>query len=179
MEYPLIIDGKRAGKLNVESSGLYTCFEAWTGESDRLLRVWVHGGGRCAYLGVMQPWSGGMYLRRRMSRRESADFPEYIEFASNDGCSEAGTAERESPRSAAEPQRPGADAERKEWNSCPYPAPIAGDSAELQWYRRSDGTLVSHDGISSLIALPAQLRHAPEGAVVSRIGTGQYIIFRY
>ena len=70
MDYPLIIDGIDAGTLSVSEEGLYTCFEARAGERDGLVRLWVCGGGECAYLGVMQPWSGGLYLRRRLSRRE-------------------------------------------------------------------------------------------------------------
>ena len=72
MDYPLIIDGNDAGTLSVSEEGLYTCFEAHAVEHDGLVRLWVCGGGECAYLGVMQPWSGGLYLRRRLSRRELA-----------------------------------------------------------------------------------------------------------
>ena len=81
MDYPLMIDGNDAGTLSVSEEGLYTCFEAHAVEHDGLVRLWVCGGGECAYLGVMQPWSGGLYLRRRLSRRELKDFPAQIEYA--------------------------------------------------------------------------------------------------
>ena len=83
MDYPLMIDGNDAGTLSVSEEGLYTCFEAHAGEHDGLVRLWVCGGGECAYLGVMQPWSGGLYLRRRLSRRELKDFPAQIEYAAD------------------------------------------------------------------------------------------------
>ena len=85
MDYPLIIDGIDAGTLSVSEEGLYTCFEARAGERDGLVRLWVCGGGECAYLGVMQPWSGGLYLRRRLSRSELKGFPAQIEYAADQG----------------------------------------------------------------------------------------------
>ena len=85
MDYPLMIDGNDAGTLSVSEEGLYTCFEAHAGEHDGLVRLWVCGGGECAYLGVMQPWSGGLYLRRRLSRRELKGFPAQIEYAADQG----------------------------------------------------------------------------------------------
>jgi hypothetical protein len=47
------------------------------------------------------------------------------------------------------------------------------------WLRRTDGSLVAHDGISSLVALPAKLRRETGGAVLRQIEGKEYIVFRY
>ena len=49
----------------------------------------------------------------------------------------------------------------------------------LQWFSRRDGTLVSFDGISCLVALPAELRHADRRAVIREIAGRKYMVFRY
>lgn len=203
MEYPLVIDGVKEGSMSVEQSGLYTVFEAQYPKScEGLLRLWVHGGGECAYFGVMQPWSGGLYLRRRLSRAELAHFPKQIEFASNSGAAiepekeaepeeklpetetEADAAQEEEetktenkagPEQTAEPE-PEEDAYI---NACPYPAPVPENSEELLWFRRSDGTLTAFDGISSLVAIPAELRRGKKEAVIRKLDGRDYMIFRY
>ena len=165
MEYPLIIDGAERGRLRVERQGLYTLYEAeLAGERDGLIRIWLHGGGGSAYLGLMQPWSGGMYLRKKLSRREQEIFPKNLEFASNQ--ENIGLHNNEK-------------AAKEEAPSCPYPAPITDDGDALQWFTRPDGSLVSFDGISSLVALPVNLRKAAPGAVLRQIAGREYMIFRY
>ena len=54
--------GRRAG--SVERDGLYTVFEGSCRRPTRsgLVRLWVHGGGESAYLGVMEPRNGGLWL---------------------------------------------------------------------------------------------------------------------
>ena len=165
MDYPLIIDGIDAGTLSVSEEGLYTCFEARAGEHDGLVRLWVCGGGECAYLGIMQPWSGGLYLRRRQSDdslhnlKSSAAKP-YIESASPATSLHNICVDSPTP-------------------SCPFPADIPEDAPSLQWFSRRDGTLVSFDGISCLVALPAELRHADRRAVIREISGRKYMVFRY
>ena len=165
MDYPLMIDGVEKGRLKVSQEGLYTVYEAeLNGVQEGMFRLWLHGGGECAYLGLMKPWSGGMYLRKQLSRREQERFPQNIEFASN--------AENIGLHNTKEPAENTAP-------SCPYPAPITDDGDALQWFTRPDGSLVSFDGISSLVALPVNLRKAAPGAVLRQIAGREYMIFRY
>ena len=49
----------------------------------------------------------------------------------------------------------------------------------LLWYRRPDGSLVSHDGISSLLAIPAELRTADRRMTERVIEGKKYLVFRY
>lgn len=182
MDYPLIIDGIDAGTLSVSEEGLYTCFEARAGERAGLVRLWVCGGGECAYLGVMQPWSGGLYLRRRLSRRELKGFPAQIEYAADQGGESLHNSESSAAKSDTESVVPASSSHNIETpssTSCPFPADIPEDAPSLQWFSRRDGTLVSFDGISCLIALPAQLRHADRRAVIREIAGRKYMVFRY
>jgi len=169
MDYPLIIDDVEKGRLRVGQEGLYTVYEAELDNvQEGMFRIWLHGGGDCAYLGIMQPWSGGMYLRKKLSRREQQGFPSNIEFASNK--EKVSLHNKEKPDD--KPEEPAAP-------SCPYPAPIADEGDELQWFTRPDGSLVSFDGISSLVALPVKLRKAAPGTVLRQIAGREYMIFRY
>ena len=183
MDYPLIIDGNDAGTLSVSEEGLYTCFEARAGAHDGLVRLWVCGGGECAYLGVMQPWSGGLYLRRRLSRSERKSFPAQIEYASDKGNESLHNLNGSAIKADIEHVVPAASSHNVEsassTPSCPFPADIPEDALSLQWFSRRDGTLVSFDGISCLIALPAELRHADRRAVIREIAGRKYMVFRY
>ena len=183
MDYPLMIDGNEAGTLSVNEEGLYTCFEAHAGEHDGLVRLWVCGGGECAYLGVMQPWSGGLYLRRRLSRRELKDFPAQIEYAADQGNGSLHNSRSSAIKPDAEPAVSAASLHNASiasfTPSCPFPAAISEDAPSLQWFSRRDGTLVSFDGISCLVALPAELRHADRRAVIREIAGQKYMVFRY
>ena len=183
MDYPLIIDGIDAGTLSVSEEGLYTCFEARAGEHDGLVRLWVCGSGERAYLGVMQPWSGGLYLRRRLSRRELKDFPAQIEYASDQSGESLHNSNNSITKADIEPATPDFSLHNiksvSSTPSCPFPADIPEDTLSLQWFSRRDGTLVSFDGISCLVALPAELRHADRRAVIREIAGRKYMIFRY
>ena len=183
MDYPLMIDGNDAGTLSVSEEGLYTCFEAHAGEHDGLVRLWVCGGGECAYLGVMQPWSGGLYLRRRLSRRELKDFPAQIEYAADQSDCSLHNLKSSAAKPYIESAAPAASLHNicvdSPTPSCPFPADIPEDAPSLQWFSRRDGTLVSFDGISCLVALPAELRHADRRAVIREIAGRKYMVFRY
>ena len=147
------------------------------------MRLWVCGGGECAYLGVMQPWSGGLYLRRRLSRRELKDFPAQIEYAADRGSSSlhnsSGSVEKLDIEFAAPIAGLHNDYISSLTPSCPFPADIPEDAPSLQWFSRRDGTLVSFDGISCLVALPAELRRADRRAVIREIAGRKYMVFRY
>lgn len=182
MDYPLMIDGTDAGTLSVSEEGLYTCFEARAGERDGLVRLWVCGGGECAYLGVMQPWSGGLYLRRRLSRSELKGFPSHIEYAadqSDESLHNSSDFIIKPDSESAVPVASSHNVEAPSSTSCPFPADIPENTPSLQWFSRRDGTLVSFDGISCLVALPAELRRADRRAVIREIAGRKYMVFRY
>ena len=189
----ITIGGEEKGSLRISRDGLYTVLEAEAPGCAGLVRLWAHGGGKSTYLGVMQPWSGGLWLRRRLSRRELADFPEPIEAVS-DQENENGThnrvditqeTEEKTEHEAGENEEEQADAKQEESlhnegtdaRACPWPAEPPEEG--LLWYRRPDGSLVSFDGISSLVAIPSALRGAgPRGA--ERLIEGKkYLVFRY
>ena len=193
MDYPLLLGGEKAGTLRIEQQGLYTCMEVSAGAREGLLRIWVQGGGREAYLGVLQPGEEGLYLRRRLSRRELADFPQVIEQASDQQLPPQ--EEVNITQEPAEPIPPPAPESAPE---APDPAPTLEPEPEPQpepepepepksttapptliWQERRDGSLVAKEGSHTLLALPARLRRAPQGADLRRIGGREYLVFRY
>lgn len=165
MEYPLMIKGEARGTLSEREDGLFTVFEATAFDVDTLVRLSVYGGGKEGYLGVMQPWSGGMYLSRRMTRRERAALPAAIEYAAPAG-------ERRGTGAGIREAAP-ASAETAEVDE------NADEDDGLIWYSRPDGTLTAFDGHGSLIALPADMRREAEGAVMREINGRRYMLFRY
>ena len=194
MEHPIIIDGNAAGSLTVSEDGLFTVFEATLPGYGELLRLSVYGGGREGYLGVMQPWSGGLYLRRRLSRSELRRMPETIEYAApaglctpaEDGRATEGNtdgasakAEAESVQLSDEPRADSAGGEAEA--AAEHDAPAAENSGEdgLLWFSRPDGTLTAFDGRSSIVAIPAELRRDAPGAVIKKINGRIYMLFRY
>lgn len=183
MDYPLLLSGEKAGMLRVEQQGLYTCMEVSAGAREGLLRVWVQGGGREAYLGILQPGEGGMYLRRRLSRRELADFPQVIEQASDRQLptQEEVYITKELAESIPPPS-PAPAPETFDPAPTPEPEPKPESAIEppaLIWREQRDGSLVAKEGNYTLLALPARLRSAPQGADLRRIGGREYLVFRY
>ena len=196
MDHPIIIDGNAAGSLTVTEDGLFTVFEATLPGCGELLRLSVYGGGREGYLGVMQPWSGGLYLRRRLSRSELRRMPEVIEYAApaglcttaeggraaegnTDGASAKVEAEAESVHVSSEPRADSAGGEAEA--AAEHDAPAAENSGEdgLLWFSRPDGTLTAFDGRGSIVAIPAELRRDAPGAVIKKINGRIYMLFRY
>ena len=178
MELPLIIDGAERGRVSFTRDGLYTVAEANL-ETDpgRLVRLWAQGGGESAYLGLMQPWSGGLYLRRKLSRRELMSFPQTIECVSDREAAQSAP-EPDALREAAEPEEEKREESLHNNKSCPWPAPVTEETEGLLWLRRPDGSLPAHDGLSGLLALPAALKAAPDRAVLRRIEGEDYLVFR-
>ena len=198
MTIPVYINHEPAGELTISQSGLYTVIEA-SADAQGLVRLWAHGSGKSVYLGVMEPKDGGLYLCRRFSRRELDAFPAPIEFASDrereqtdDSHKEAGRKEEVSAdcelaagdlpaadEQGAESERTGESLhnELTDYRACPWPAEPPEDG--LLWYRRADGSLVSFDGVSSLLAIPARLRETPAQAVERVIEGEKYLVFRY
>ncbi len=203
MEIPLYIDGRQAGSFCMAQSGLYTLLEANAdGCAQRLIRLWAHGEGGSAYLGVMQPWRGGLWLRRKLSRRELEHFPAPIAFVS-DREHEGEDANRDDSlhnmksSQAERVEEQGIESlhnhnndtdEQIEYDSyslhnttdlyrCPWPAALP--EGDLLWFRREDGSLVSHDDVSGLLALPEELRERSATAAVRTIEGKKYLVFRY
>ena len=191
MDYPLLLGGEKAGTLRIEQQGLYTCMDVRARAREGLLRIWVQGGGREAYLGVLQPGEEGLYLRRRLSRRELAAFPKVIEQASDRQLPP-----QEEVNITQEPQEPEqtlalplpAPAPTLEPQLEPEPAPppepepqvaSAVEPPTLIWQERRDGSLVAKEGGHILLALPARLRRVPPGAHLRQIGGRDYLVFRY
>ena len=189
MEHPIIIDGSAAGRLAVTEDGLFTVFEATLPGYVELLRLSVYGGGREGYLGVMQPWSGGLYLRRRLSRSELRRMPEVIEYAAPAGLCEPASGqaaedhtcctEADGAHLSQEPRAYNAEVEAEAECSAPYAKAPEGDEDELLWFTRPDGTLTAFDGQGSIVAIPAQLRRDAPGTVIKKINGRIYMLFRY
>lgn len=183
MEYPLIIDGEKCGRLNVTQEGLYTVFEAVAAREGELVRLSVYGGGRESYLGVMQPWSGGLYLRRRMSRRERAAMPPELEYAAPSGMiarSESVLYDEVDPNAQATPEGESAPTPQAREVTARKKAELApADDDALVWFSRPDGSLTAFDGEKSLVALPAELRRAEPRAALREINGRTYMLFRY
>ena len=232
MSISLTIHQQSAGTVTISQEGLYTVLEARAPEAEGFVRLWAHGGGKSAYLGLMQPTESGLVLRRRLSRRELAAFPQPIETVSdreqdaedshkivanneinitNDiqqaVSEESAVISRESGESTRETDTAnglhkvnneeetdpidglhkaeeleeestnGLHKNETDCRSCPWPAELPEEG--LLWYSRADGSLTAFDGISSLLALPAELR-APDARAVERVIEGRrYLIFRY
>ena len=157
MDYPIMLGGTEQGRLSVEQLGLFTVFEGHCKGQEGLLRISVYGGGKEAYLGLMQPWNGGLYLKKKLSKAQLAGFPQVIEYAAEAG------------------KRPEVSLEK----SLPENIHDTADRDGLVWFRRADGSLVSHDGKSCIVALPAALREASPRAVLRQINGRSYILFRY
>ena len=202
MEHPILVDGEKRGELTVSREGLYTVFEAKLPDSGDLTRLWIAGEGRSAYLGIMEPKGGELYLRRRLSAAELRKLPENIEYActaepaieappaepahqesgDKDGSSPeaGGTGPPEEHAEALEATQSEEDDEPEEPE--PEPEPESGDAEEdrgLLWFRRPDGSMTAFDGRQRFLALPAQLRREAPGARLMRLNGGDYMVFRY
>ena len=202
MTIPVYINQEAAGALTVTRDGLYTVLEIEAQHGGGLVRLWAHGGGKSAYLGVMEPRKSGLWLRRRLSRRELAAFPDPIAFVSDrerDGEEtmkeqeedshnivdineetepvESERCTQEKPEESTEEEMRGLHNTETGYSACPWPAQPPEEG--LLWYSRGDGSLTAFDGISSLLALPAELR-APDPRMVERVIEGKkYLVFRY
>ncbi len=151
MTVPIILNGRESGALELRRDGPFTLFEARCERQEGLTRLWVFGGGRRGYLGVMQPENGGLTLRRRLSRAAMRTFPDRIEYAG---------AESDAGRTAAKKT---ATAREREGNG---------------WTERPDGSLVRTDGKERWIALPCALRRDVRGTRVLSIGGRTFLVFR-
>lgn len=182
MEHDVIINGTKRGILCEETEGLFTVLEATVFKGEELVRLAVYGGGQKGYLGVMQPWNGGLYLRRRLSRRERETLPKTIEYAAPVG--EAHSAANDDGEETLPVDK---TAEQNKADCSAAGNKEVGEDCEnegedgLTWFSRPDGTLTAFDGERSIIALPTELRREESGAgtVLREINGRQYMLFRY
>lgn len=176
MEIPIHIAGEKAGVLEVNKEGLYTVFEARLPATKELTRLWVAGSGQSAYLGLMEPKGSEQHLRRRLTAAEMKKLPGQIEYA----CTEEPIMETLSAEAAPAPEEQPEPEGQEAGDAQPLPmatGPPAEDEG-LLWFSRPDGSLVSFDGRSHLLALPARLRQVPTGLRLLRIGEREYLVFR-
>ena len=157
MEYPIYIEGRQSGTLTESTEGLYTVFRADCPKRGGLIRLWLHGGGQSACLGLLAPRGDRLVLTRRLSRQARAAFPGTIERVSD----QPWAAQSGSPASAPPP---------------PEPSPTR-DELELEgWRALPDGSLIAADGRR---ALPASLPpSSPLAPHLLRIGGRDYLVFR-
>lgn len=73
--YPIVIDDRETGTINVAHEGLFWCFEATSELSADLVRLSVFGDEGEGYLGVMEPRDGKLRLKKRLSRSAVSAFP--------------------------------------------------------------------------------------------------------
>lgn len=175
MEYPIYMNGERAGRLSLSRQGLYRVFEGELPPGGELLGLWLCAGEERACLGPVAPGAEGRYFRRRFTALELKTLPEKPDhaLALPWGAEER---ERQSSPAAKRPEPPAVRAEP------PRPEPPAGAGREdqgLLWFDCPDGSLRAFDGRGSLIALPAELRQERPGARLMRIKGRDYMVFRY
>lgn len=84
MKYPVYIDGKQCGELNVYADGLMTVFQVQCRVCPKKpVRLYVFGGNEPVLLGTLQPHGSGSRLIRRFSRAELKRVPKRISFAAD------------------------------------------------------------------------------------------------
>ncbi len=84
MDYPVYIDGRECGSVSVTKTGLYTRFSADCTMKNGIVRLYIYGGGKTAYLGTLSPCNGRLRLERRFSPSEMRRFPTTVEYAANE-----------------------------------------------------------------------------------------------
>ena len=169
--YPIYYNGAPAGTLQAEREGLFTVFTARMEDPGSLVRLSVFGaGGRESCLGVMAPENGALALRKRLSRRDMAGFPEPILYAAPAGTAQprpAPAAEEEPPEEppAEPPAEPGPDSRER--------------GTEHIWYQAGDGSLFTARNGHSYRAIPMAawglpMEHALEERVIDGV---RYAVF--
>ena len=82
--YPVILEGREQGTIEVRQAGLLTEFRARCADPGTLVRLSLYGE-REGYLGVMAPGPEGLELTRRLSRSALRDFPQQPRYAAPAG----------------------------------------------------------------------------------------------
>ena len=87
--YNILHSNRTIGTLETTADGLYTVFTARCEPVVSRLRLHVWGEAAHAYLGLMLPEDGALYLRRRLSRLECAKLPSPILYAAEEAAEAA------------------------------------------------------------------------------------------
>lgn len=181
MKVPVILGGEECGELAIRREGAYTRFSARCALRQELVRLWVWGGGRRAYLGVMQPEAEALVLRRSLSRAAMLPFPETIEYASDGEERDAAPPEgfsaafQEKAEGSLSGEKPAAHEEG--FLRTEKLAALLKPAADAEWRRRPDGSLVGADERGALLALPCALRRVRPGLDLRQIEGRSYLVF--
>ena len=152
MDYPFYYKGKLSGTLSVAESGIYTLFRLDAEKIDKkMLRVSVYGEGKESCLGLAEVRGGKIYFEKKLSRNAMRELPRKIEYAAETGEKAAEKIQKKE--------------EEKETG--------------LVWEKRPDGSLISNDGKSNIVALPAELRGKTGKDKIKVIDGCSYMLFRY
>ena len=84
--YNILHSNRIIGALETTSDGLYTVFTARCEPVAPRLRLSVWGENDHAYLGLMLPENGGLYLRKRLTRLACAALPRPILYAAEEAA---------------------------------------------------------------------------------------------
>ena len=87
--YNIVHSRKTIGMLKTTADGLYTVFTARCEPVAPRLRLSVFGETAHAYLGLMLPEDGALYLRRRLTRLECERLPSPILYAAEEAAEAA------------------------------------------------------------------------------------------
>lgn len=159
MEYPFYYKGRPCGKLSAEESGIYTVLRVEAeGIEDSILRISVCGDGREYRLGVAESRDGYVLFEKKLSRSAMKELP-HIEYAAESGGK------------AAEARRTDEKRDKRERKTI--------ENGALVWIERADGSLAANDGISDIIALPADIRGGRAKNRIKMINGRGYMLFRY
>jgi len=107
MEIPVYIGGAEAGRLTLAREGLYLVLRADCEARPGFVRLWLHGAGGSAYLGLLAPEDGRLRLERRYTRAAAAALPEGAAYASDTAEGTDGTRRGESGAAAEDDGRRG------------------------------------------------------------------------
>ncbi len=173
--YPIYINGTRQGELRVHQEGLLTVFSGECTDPGVLLRLSLYGEHE-AYLGVMLPENGRLFLEKRFTRAAMAHFPRHPTHAGEAGATvfrESAPSTEDSPGENSPEKTPTAEAPEPE-------VPPSGSEKDTLWYAAPGGCLYTIGSGGRFLAVPendARSRHH-RGAVRRQIQGKSYLIFR-
>lgn len=190
--YPIVIDDRETGTINVAHEGLFWCFEATSELSGDIVRLSVYGDGGEGYLGVMEPRDGQLRLKKRLSRSAVSSFPCPITHGGRQGSAHrvhiaeqpAGETKSAPIVIEEEPAEPAACAETTDssptgampeqpcteekvsaplvWRPCGCPCSYLSAMEAKQVFGSRSGVLEANDGEFIYLALPEDPELTPD-----------------
>ena len=159
----IIDNGRAVGKLHIRPDGIMTLFEARLDSSAGLCRLWLIGEDGSGYLGVPVPEGDALVFRKKYSRRDMAAFPSSPLFAA--------TRDMRPPDAEKVDRAAETAVEVKA-------SPAESSRDEIQWTPSTLGTYTAlHNGVM-LTAIPAKLRHRPDGVRTETVDGKICLVFR-